>query len=277
MPATALRLTFILCSCLFGSYVLAQSEEETQPPIKERFFKFAPGFAYQQGRDEAMSPLIYSGSHFNGVVGLEKTKNGKFNALDLEIMVGRTRPSTQPKSYRSTAPALRLQMDYSHQRLIKSWQNQQLKLYIGGAMNNMLNVLLHRSFMNNSLNYAFSSSLGAAGRLHYQFKVKEKAFRIYAQVHLPLIAFNFRPSYASSIPEGYIAQDRSDLRAFFDSGKLQTLNDFFRLRNELGIFHLLPNNNQVLLTYRWDYYSITHPHPVQMAVHQILLGWRFNF
>ncbi len=224
-----------------------------------------------------MSPLIYSGSHFNGVLGLEKTRKGGFSALDFETMVGSMRPPTQPRMQRSNAIALRLQMDFSHMKLTKTWKDDQLMLFIGGAFNNMVNVLWHRQYLNNSLNYTFSSSLGGAARLQYKFKFKQKNFRAYAQIHLPLVAFNLRPSYASSIPEGYIAQSRSNLRAFFDSGRLQTLNSFFRLRNEIGISRILFNQNEVVLTYRWDYYSVTHQHPIQMAVHQILLGWRFSF
>lgn len=253
------------------------SPDSVQLPTKERFFKFAPGYAYQQGRDEGMSPLIYSGSHFNGVISIEKHKNNRFNALDLEVMLGRLRPSTQPKPFRSRAAGLRLQMDYQHLRLVRTWNNNQLQLFIGGATNNMLSVLWHRSYMNNSLNYAFSSAIGAAARLQYPFFINGKKFKPYAQIHLPLLAFNLRPSYVSSIPEGYIAQERGNIRAFFDSGKLQTINRFFRVRNELGIQRVLKTGNEVFLAYRWDYYSIPHEHKIQMAVHQILLGWKFSF
>src|SRR5690606_11097632 len=115
---------------------------------------------------------------------------------------------TQPKERRSSALALRLQMDYSYLKRIKVWRGDQLQLFIGGAFNNMLNVLWHRQYLNNSLNYTFSSSLGAAARLQYRFVFRNKAFRVHTQVHLPLVGFSLRPSYASSIPEGYIAQDR---------------------------------------------------------------------
>lgn len=279
MPAPVFQLYGLMLICLLGSApLLAQVEPDSLiTPEKERFFKFSPGIAFQQGRDEGMSPLIYSGSHFNGVLGLEKTKLRNYNALDVEMMFGRMRPQTQPKDKRSSALALRLQMDYSYMKMMKTWNADRLQLFIGGAFNNMLNVLWHRQYLNNSLNYTFSSSLGAAARLQYRFVFRNKAFRAHTQINLPLVGFNLRPSYASSIPEGYIAQDRSNLRAFFDSGRLQTWNNFFRLRHEIGVSRILFNRNEIMFTYRWDYYSVAHEHRIQMAVHQIILGWRFRF
>lgn len=270
-------LNSVMALCLtLSSPLFAQSPEETEAP-KERFFTFAPGYSFQQGRDEGMSPLIYSGNHFSGNLGLEKTKNQQFNKLQIGVDMGRMRPPTQPKPLRNSALSLRLQMDYTHERLLKTWRDDNLEFYLGGSWNNLMNIILNRNYVNNSFNYAFSSSIGPSGRIRYRFKIKERSFRIYAQLQVPLVAFNLRPSYASSIPEGYIAQERSNVRAFFDSGQLQTLNRFFRIRNELGLHHQLTNGNQVFLTYRWDYYSIRQHHTVQMAVHQILLGWRYNF
>src|SRR5690606_21715536 len=131
--------------------------DSSQTTDKERFFKFTPGFAYQQGRDEGMSPLIYTGSHFNGALGIEKFKNNRFNNIDFEVMLGRMRPPTQPEELRARAVALRLQMDYQHLRLLRTWKNDRLQLLVGGATNNLFSVLWHRSYMNNSLNYVFSS------------------------------------------------------------------------------------------------------------------------
>ncbi len=277
MRHTSIQLLVLISALLYGEAARGQSDSRDSTQLRERVLKFSPGWAYQQGRDEGMSPLTYSGHHFNGAIGVEKIKNNQFNNFNLEAMLGIMRPGAQPLQLRSKAQALRVQMDYSHLRKVHTWPKNRIELWIGGTWNNLLSVLYHQRYLNNSLNYAFSSSLGAAARVQYPLQLGNKSFRLYGQFELPLVAFNFRPSYASSIPEGYIAQDRSNVRAFFDSGRLQTLNRFFRIRNELGVVHHLTNGNQIFLAYRWDYYSIAHEHPVQMGVHQILLGWRYQF
>jgi hypothetical protein len=73
----------------------------------ERFFKFAPGYALQQGRDEGMSPLTYSGNNFNGVIGLSKIKNKCLHSLDMEAMAGRMRADLPREVVPSVADAFR--------------------------------------------------------------------------------------------------------------------------------------------------------------------------
>lgn len=268
--------------CLLCALALANPHDGFGQPlaadtVAQRFLVFSPGYAMQQGRDEGMSPLTYRGSHFHGTIGVEKRKKDNLNALHFSAASGKMRAHQVAPVTRPSALALRLQMDYSYQRRIGMWLDDQLAVYVGASWNNLLNVLYHQRYVNNSLNYIFSSSIGPSGRVDYQFKIKSKSFWVHAQLQIPLLAFNMRPAYASSLPEGYIAQERSNVRAFFDSGKLVTLNRFFRLRNTLGLAHPMRNGNEVFLNYCWDYYASSTLHRTQFAVHQISLGWRFRF
>lgn len=272
------RLLFcLLCAFVAASPHDGFGQQSATDTVAQRFLLFSPGYAMQHGRDEGMSPLTYRGSHFHGTIGVEKRKKDNLNALHFSAAIGKMQAYNAPITTRPSALALRLQMDYSYQRRIGIWLDDQLAVYVGASWNNLLHVLWHRQYVNNSLNYIFSSAIGPSGQVDYQFKIKSKQFRIHAQLQIPLLAFNMRPAYASSLPEGYIAQDRSNVRAFFDSGKLVTLNRFFRLRNTLGVAHPLRNGNELFLNYCWDYYSSSTMHRTQLAVHQISLGWRFRF
>lgn len=268
--------------CLLFAFVTANplggyGQQLPTDTVAQRFLLFSPGYAMQRGRDEGMSPLTYRGSQFHGTIGIEKQKKGILNALYLSASFGRMRAYNAPPVIRPSALALRLQMDYSYQRRVGMWLDDKLAVYVGASWNNLLNVLWHQHYVNNSLNYIFSSAIGPSGQVDYHFKIKSKSFRVHAQLQIPVLAFNIRPAYASSIPEGFIAQERSNIRAFFDSGKLVTLNRFFRLKNTLGIAHPLRNGNELFLNYCWDYYSSNTMHRTQLAAHQILLGWRFRF
>jgi hypothetical protein len=245
----------------------------------ERFFKFSPGYALQQGRDEGMSPLTYSGSHFNGVIGLSKikTKTKCLRSLDIEAMAGRMRADLPREVGRSVADAFRMQLDFTQQRQVKTLLEEKIRVFVGGSYNMLANGRFHKRYSNNNINYEFSAAIGPSASVLYDFEIGKKAFQLSGRIDLPILAFNIRPAFASSIPEGFIAQESSNVGAFFESGRVQTLNRFFRLRNELAVQHTLKNGNRVFLAYRWDYYQIKTHHPVQMAVHQILLGWLFQF
>jgi len=243
----------------------------------ERFFKFSPGYALQQGRDAGMSPLTYSGNHFNGVIGLSKIKNKCLHSLDLEVMAGRMRADLPREVFPSRADAFRVQLDYTQQRQVKTLNEEKIRVFVGGSYHMLANARLHKRYTNNDINYEFSAAIGPSASILYDFEIGKKRFQLSGRIDLPILAFNIRPAFASSIPDGFIAQERSNIGAFFDSGRVQTLNRFFRLRNELALQHLLKNDNRVQLAYRWDYYQIKTHHQVQMAVHQILLGWLFQF
>jgi hypothetical protein len=170
-----------------------------------------------------------------------------------------------------------MQLDYSQQRQVKTLHEEKIRVFVGGSYHMLANARLHKRYTNNDINYEFSTSIGPSASILYDFEIGKKAFQLSGRMDLPILAFNIRPAFASSIPEGFIARESSNLGAFFESGRVQTLNRFFRLRNDLALQHTLKNGNRVFLAYRWDYYQIKTHHPVQMAVHQILLGWLFQF
>jgi len=78
-------------------------------------------------------------------------------------------------------------------------------------------------------------------------------------------------------PKVFFAQEGSNAKAFFKSGQVQSFNRFFRLRANSTAEYILSNGNRILLTYIWDYYSMQKYHAVQMASHEILLGWAVSF
>jgi hypothetical protein len=244
---------------------------------KDRHFSFMPGYAYQQGRDNGMSPLTYSGSNLAGQLALHKTKAGGYHNLALSFALGQMRPGKQTGAQRSQAVSLLLQFNYSRQFQLMAWKDDRLRLFLGGSWLNLLNLRWHQSYVNNALNYEFSSAIGPASMLVYDLTIAEKPFRVYGRLDIPFLAFNLRPAYASSIPDGFIARERSAVRAFFDSGKMQSFNNFFRFRNELGIQKKLNNQNMIAISYCWDFYHINQYHAVNIGVHQIMGGWFFHF
>ena len=264
--------SILLIVCLVWPVITSGAQSDTL-----RFLTMRPGYSWMQGRDVGMSPLLYSGGHFHGQIGLEKTKNRCYKVLQLDLTFGEMTTTSLPKGRRSRALSGRVQMNYAQQYNLKSWKDGRLQWFLGGSWMNFLTLRFHQRYLNNSLNYEFSSAIGPSSSLRYKTELFGKPYECFVRMDIPLLAFNLRPSFASSIPEGYIAQERSDVRAFFDSGRLQTLNRFFRVRNELGIARVLNNKNRLVISYVWDFYHISHIHPVDVAQHQILIGWYFSF
>jgi hypothetical protein len=168
-------------------------------------------------------------------------------------------------------------LDYCYLHQIKHWNAQKLLLYAGGAWNNLIALRIHQRYVNNDINYDFSSSLGATFSLLYSFNLKKRTFLLNSEITIPFVAFNIRPSFASSIPDGFINQKGSNIKAFFHSGMIQSFGGFFRLRNAYTLEYVLFNDNRLMLGYTWDYYCIKKYYKSQAGVHFLLLGLLFRF
>lgn len=262
--------SFLLFFCAVVQVGFAQ-------PVNERYFHILPGYASQEGRDVGMSPLAYSGNHFMGIFGFERRTAKSIHKITVLGMTGRMHASTQPKGVRSIIKANRFQLDYSYRHVVKKWKDETVRLYVGGAWNTLGNTRYHTRYGNNAWNYDISASLGATVALFYHFKLGTKQFLFHTGMELPLVAFNVRPAYGSSIPEGFIGQEGGNVKAFFKSGEVQSFNCFFRLIATHNIEYVLFNGNRLLLGYTWDFYSMQRYHRVQMASHQITAGWAFRF
>ena len=268
---------FIALLIYFALFTFGRIETCSSQPINERYLYLMPGYAYQEGRDAGMSPLIYCGNNFTAMLGIGIRAPRSINRVDVSGLIGYMQPPAQPKGDRSTAKAYRAQLDYSYLHIVKQWKLGALRLYAGGSWNTLANLRDNTGYDNNKYNYDFSTSIGPAAVLYYNFNIRKKKLLFYTGIELPLLAFNIRPAYASSIPEGFIAQQGGDVKAFFKSGEVQSFNRFFRLRVNSTLEYILFNQNRILLSYVWDYYSMQKYHMVQMASHQVLLGWAFRF
>jgi len=165
--------------------------------------RILPGYAYQEGRDAGMSPLLYSGNNFSALLGFEKRANKSIHRADVSGIVGFMQVPGFPQSFHLPVKAYRLQFDYKYLHQVKAWKTDALRLYAGGVWNTLANLRYNMNYDNNAYNYDFSTSLGGAVALFYNFKIRKKPFLFYSEIELPLVAFNIRPAYASSIPEGF--------------------------------------------------------------------------
>lgn len=269
--------TFIIALAFSSALMVQGSGSDTSGIVKERYLYILPGYAYQEGRDVGMSPLLYVGNNFSGVLGVEVRKAKFINRIEASTLVGGMYAPALSKELRSSVKAYRVQLDYAYLHLVKEWKQDALRLYAGGIWNTLANARYHTGYVNNAWNYDFSTSLGGSVAIFYNFKWKKKHLIFHTGIELPLVGFNIRPAYASSIPEGFIACEGEKVKAFFKSGQVQTFNRFFRLRANSMLEYILFNGNRLLLGYTWDYYSMQKNHKVQMASHQILVGWSFSF
>lgn len=238
---------------------------------------FFIGYTYQDGNDNGMSPVLIAGSHCSASLHFDIRQKKSINIVEVTGFTGRMRLQGFEPQQGEVIKSNRLQLDYIYLHAIKNWESKQVRLYIGGSWNTLGNLRYYTAYVNNAYNYDFSTAIGLAGKVWYNFNIAKKYCFLQTGFMLPFLSFTIRPAYASSLPEGFITYKDKPMKAFFKSGKVQTFNAFFRLQWSTSFEYALFNGNRLSLSYVWDYYSIKANHTVQMATHTICIGWLYAF
>ena len=272
------RGTFsILFIFIIGSLFSQEREDrDTSRSEMVRFYDVAPGMTYFYMRDEGMSPLIYQGFNFTANSRIQWRNNKMRHGINYHFVYGNLKTQRHPTNP-SQVENLRMELDHYYVRHTYEDESTGINVFLGGSVNVLGTMRSHQRFGNNALNYDGVFSLNVNALAEYDFQLWSRDFELSYRVFIPVYGYVFRPSYATSVPGGFINQQGSDFRAALESGHHATVNQFFRWNNTLELNYSLKNGNRLRLSYVWDYYSIAKTHPVKVAMHQVLIGTMFNF
>ena len=211
-------------------------------------------------RDSRMSPLIYSGSSFGGIAGLEFDSRRFFEKVDV-IYTNGIHDNGEGNSlafhrFRVVAHAF-----------YKKRQNENQKWYWGFSNQNNYTYRLNRGFSNFSEHYEYFTSFGPAAMLRFPFKLGKHRFSLEGTSQWQVIGFMLRPSFISAIPPGYQTENVSLLDGF-----LRSLEGFYpgkawHFGFSTQLSHTLPSGNKLQLSYEMEYYKLNTNQPVAMNNH----------
>ena len=166
---------------------------------------------------------------------------------------------------------------YSYEKQLPQ-PHKRLLWYVGGNFSGLWTLWQFQNFSNNAFNNSFYFSLSPQTTLEYPFRVWKRRFLVSYSAFLPLLTLAVRPSYGTTRFPEFLDDERDEpLQQFLGSGRLATLNRFFRYSNTVALEYALQNANRLRLSYTWDYLRYSEPRVVQAASHNITLGTMFNF
>lgn len=254
------------------------SKQDSIPNIKKNrvSLDISGGASYFYLRDEGMSYLIYKGYNFTGNTRLLIENKKAKQAVNISAHTGNLQNKRFPQN-RSQVSNLRLDVEYYYLRKIHQLNFLPIDLYLGGSFYTFGNLRTHNRYGNNAYNYDVSSGLNISFLADYPFELFKRKFKLNYRALSPFYAYNVRPSFASSLPSGFLDQSGSNFKDAVSSGHHATVNKFFRWNNEFELQFYLKNNNAIKLTYIWDYYQMNDIHLVQVATHSLLIGTMFKF
>jgi hypothetical protein len=265
---SCLLLTSAICFDVV-THVYGQEEPKTL-----HFFNFGGGYTHPVLYDASYSAIIYRGMAATAVAQYHRRKPSFLDHLDFRFDYGELSNET---SFAVVA-YYRGEGNYSYQKHLKNIWQDRLEWYAGGSINFLYTLHQYRDFSNNSFNNSAYSSISPQSSLVYNFSLWNRDFRAQVSAYIPILTFAMRPSYGSSNFFGFLDDERDDtFRQLLESGKLSTLNSFFRYSNTFSLeYKLKKNPNRLRLSYEWNYVRYNEPRLTQMATHNITFATMFN-
>jgi hypothetical protein len=231
------------------------------------------GFTSHVIKDDAMSPVRYTGVLPTLAPGLIKEKYGK-KLIELRFpMQYSTIHARDHRKYPTMkGPMGRFDIDYIHLRhtnLIKDSTNG--TFFIGGSFHTLISFRFMQQLDNSAIIYDYSNSLGIAAAYRRTFTYHRKRLMHYHRVSIPVVSLATRPDYMNAYnviePKG-----NDPVSDAFSRLKLRSFGSFGRVIIRNTLFYPIKSNNMIALTYEWQYYGASFRVPIRSAYHSFLFS-----
>jgi hypothetical protein len=246
-------------------------------PQKKRFLELGVGFTGHVIKDDAMSPVRYTGVLPTLSPRLLIMKSSK-KLIELGFPLQYSNiHARQFKKYPSMkGQYFRFDIDYINMRKTNLISDSSRgSVYIGGALQSMIAVRFMPQLDNSAIIYDYLNSLGVAAAYKRSFRFRDKTLIQYHRVTVPILSLATRPDYMNlyNVIEPGGNDPVSDA---FSRAKLRSLGSVQRVVIRNSLFYPIRSGNMLGITYEWQYYSASFRVPVQAASHSIMLSLLVN-
>ena len=228
------------------------------------------GVAVSTMRDEALSPLQYSGFGLSWNTNKYKFKPQAFVRQQWQFY-SMSYTNLQSESVLSLSS---MEFAYArHHPLARANPNR--KVYLGGFVSGLLNLKVHPENVNNVLSYELAASLGPSGMVQVPISVFGKRFILSDELQFPLISLLGNTPYAWPIPTSF--DEEGSLSDAFTVGSWGKL---FKVTNQLNVdFHRRVKRQRKVVkrvayrvAYRWEFVSVARPNLYQSGTHTLSIA-----
>lgn len=282
-----------ICSWVFGfvtliSIVRAQDSSHIslqQPKHWNTYFDFGIGITNHKVRDEATSPLRYSGRIPTAYTSFFKENDKRIWKVYGGFGFGNISKTINGSTYLGTS-----YNGYAGMSMhvgLKKLSSKNLKVFAGGDFMWNGDFRQNFNFQNASYNYNMTSTFGPSAIAQYSFgwnardfqiwfikiKRKQRNFKLNYQLNVPLFYHYLRPDYSvvSHFTDGK-AKGFSDAQS-----KSGFIGDVIKLNSRTEFITYFHNGNAFKISYMWDFVKIKDKfYTVDSNQHYILFSMLFR-
>jgi hypothetical protein len=240
---------------------------------KQIYLDLGVGLTSHVIKDDAMSPVRYTGVLPTLAPGLIKEKFGKkLIELRFPMQYSTIHARNHGKYPTMKGPMGRFDIDYIHLRptnIIKDSTNG--TLFIGGSFHTMVSFRFMQQLDNSAIIYDYSNSLEIAAAYRRGFSFHQKRLIHYHRVSIPVVSLATRPDYMNAYnviePKG-----NDPVSDAFSRLKFRSFGSFGRVIIRNSLFYPIRSANMIALTYEWQYYGASFTVPIRSAYHSFLFS-----
>lgn len=250
------HLLLAICS-LLALHLHAQS-------LEGHYMPYGIGYGYETVKDEALSPVSYSGSLGAMTTGYYYQNEKWLSALDLTIMGGFQSPDVNRENNPSQTISVLSRGTYelAHRIFVKNnWT-----FFAGIYSHNIWDYRNHNRYTNSADNYTGLFSFGPVVNLQKPFNFWNKSWAFQYNLGLPFGTYFMRPGYVRPYSNYEIGN-----KGFAFWGK------FYTIDSRADLIWIFKNGNILRLSYHWDYEQLNDINLVQLGAHRISLTTIFKF
>jgi hypothetical protein len=264
-----LQIRFLLWALLILQALQANGQKTT-------YLDMGGGFTYHVIKDDAMSPVRYKGLLPTLSFGILKEKRGKrLTELRLPVQYALL-TSGQFKEYPSMkANMFRLDMDYVYVRQTNMIKNSvKGAFFLGASLHTFLDMRYLPQLDNSAILYDNFNSLAISAAYKRTFKLKHKQLTHYHRISMPLFSYGSRPDYLNIYD---VTNPDDDLFKYAQrNARLCSFGSFWRIMMRHMLFYPIRGNNQLGISYEWQYYTASFTERIKGASHAILFSLLVN-
>ncbi len=228
------------------------------------YLNFGLGYTYQTVKDEALSPVSYSGHMAHFRLGYYDEIKNWISSVEISGYGGVQEPDVASELNPSRTISGLGRVVYYLAYTPYSYNGY--KFYAGVVSHNSLDYRLHNRYRNSSVNYAGFASFGFNFLVKKPLQFWDKSFGLQYNLILPIGTYYMRPGYIKPFLNGEIG---SKGFAFW--------GDFFQMDSRADLLWNLSNGNQVKLSYLWEYTSLNVLNTYQSGSQNLSLSIIFKF
>ena len=248
----------LICALLFVSTTISAQI------LEGHYLPFGLGYVYSTVKDQALSPVSYSGN-LGSISGGYHYYNSKWiSAFDISGFGAIIHPNVNRDDNPNSALAISARANYSLSR--KVFEKNDWHFFAGIISQNFWDYRDVRRYSNSNFNFDAFFSLGPIITIQKPFSLWKQNFGIQYTLAVPVVTYAWRPGYIKPLLAGKISN-----KEFYSWG------DYYNLDSRTELYWKVSHDNYIKLSYQWEYTQLNPINKLQMANHILTLSTLFKF